>query len=246
MTLFSSIPGILQQQGASAPSSLPASLSFDGTNHLISSVGLPSRTLRELTVTAWVNFAGATSRQGVVSFSDTSPLSDRIFFSESHPAVTFSVIGQFGDDAGTVQNWGALTPGSASLYGVWNFLAVRINSAGLGQYRYNAGTWTNFASFPNPYSVFNIVGSPEFRVGSSFSGTNIASAGTKIFQPTVSFRGLSDGDVDTIYSKDLSPADYSWDTTDAFDGTTLVCSDPTYNLTATGTGITADTGDVPA
>lgn len=229
---------------APSPSSQPASIVFPGGNHLVTSVGIPARTLREITVSCWCKWAGPTARQGMITMSDTTPLTDRMFMTETHPSANFVMLGFCGDDAGTISNWNRFNAGNASLYSAWHFMCFRLNSSGAGQFRIDT-TWGAAASLPNPYSVFNLTGFAEIRVGAGNAGTNQPNAGTRYFQPTVSFRGLSDSEVNQLYAKDLSPADYSWDTTTDFDGTTLQCSDPAYDLTVTGGSFTADAGDIP-
>ena len=229
---------------APSSSALPASIVFPGSEHLITSVGIPARTLREMTVSCWCKLNGPTARQGMITMSDTNPLTDRMFMTETHPAANFAILGFCGDDAGTISNWSRFNAGNATLYSVWHFMCFRLNSSGVGEFRIDT-TWGAAASLPKPYSVFNLTGFAEIRVGAGNAGTNEPNAGTKYFQPTVSFRGLSDSEVTQLYNKDLSPADYSWDTTTDFDGTTLACNDPTYDLTVTGGAFTADSGDIP-
>lgn len=227
---------------------VPASLVFPGTRHLLTAGYTPARTLREVTFTAWIKPTGTIARNGIFAMQETVPtIASRFFAAGTHPAVNYQVLGAMADDAGATQNYNANRAGLVTLYDVWTFVAIRVNSAGLGQVRYNAEAWANLASMPDPYSVLNIVSQAVMRIGCEQPSLHLMRSGGKIFQPTISFRGLSDADVTTIYNKDLSPADLSWDTTDAFDGTTLVCSDPTFNAITTGTGsaITFDTGDVP-
>lgn len=241
MTLLSRMPGVLGQQGASGPS--PASFVFDGTRHFLGTEGVAALAgaSRDLTVTCWAKLATPIGSQAFMSvFAITPTAVQRKFTFYTRPDNNYQTILQVANDAGAAVTSGFSNTGLVSIYGAWRFLAARVDSASVRDGFIDATKIGGTA-----YADLNAVSNQPVRIGASNGGTLPLKNGTKLFNPTLTFGALSDAQITEIRNGDLSSTTLRWETKSDFDGTTLVCNNPTYNVIATGAGIVADPADVP-
>lgn len=228
--------------GASGP--VPASLVMNGTNWFQAATAYSTTPGANLTYTIWFKPMPAgtppSDYDGGLRIGSAAPAYS-VFRSQLYTAASVvQWITSLTDNTPAVINNFNLNQ-SPGAFGRWTFVAFRVNGLAVTQRTDNNAFGTCAGSpLTNPLQTSMTI-PQKLEIG---IGILPMRNGAKLGPCTLTWGALSDANVQAIKDGDYSSAELYWVPDSSFDGTTWKCNDPTYDMIATGAGITADTGDV--